>query len=501
MMLLGIDIGTTGVKALLFDTSRKNYHFAQQNYDLIFPKPSYVEQDPHQIWKATKQVIREVTRKASDHVDVTSLSLSSQGGTLIPLGKDGKPLYNAIVWMDHRPGDETVKLREKFGDDFFYLKTGWRLAGCLPLLQICWLKEKRPSLFKKIDKFAFVGDYITYNISGEWVIDPSSAAITMLYNLRRGSWDEELLEIADISEDQLPEIMESGEVAGHVLPCLRNELGFSDGESIVSNGGHDQYCASLGAGALREGDLLLSGGTAWVLLFTLNRLIFDTESYLSPGRHVVRGRWGLLSSIPAGGAGMNWFKTNWSYFLKEKLDDKEFFSELENRSCDVPAGCNGLFFFPHFVGSSAPTWETRSRAVIFGLGLHHDPVQIFKALLEGVGFEVLWNIKTFESFGVNVKSVSMIGGATKSSVWPQIISDMLNLPIKIPRIQEAACLGAAILAGVGAQIFHDCQEGAEQLISDLSFIYPDEKNAKEYKALFLSYQKIFWKLREAFIER
>jgi len=500
MTLLGIDVGTTGVKALLFDPATNTDYIAHQSYKLILPEANYVEQDPQRIWEATKQAIREAVRKAGGRVSVTSLSLSSQGGTLIPLGKYGEPVGNAIVWMDHRPREETIGLREKFGDDFFYLKTGWRLIGCLPLLQICWLREKRPDFFEKVEKFAFVGDYITYKLSEKWVIDPSSAAITMLYDLRKGTWDEELLEIAGISKSQLPKISESGEALGCVSSFMKEELGLSGGKVVVSNGGHDQYCAALGAGALKEGDLLLSGGTAWVLLFTLNNLIFDTKSYLSPGRHVVRGRWGLLSSIPAGGAGVNWFKSSWSYFVKGKLDEREFYEILENDSRKIPAGCEGLLFFPHFVGAGAPTWEALSRAVILGLSLHHEPSHVFKALLEGVGFEVVWNVRTLESLGVNVNSVSMIGGATKSSIWPQMISDMLNLPLKVPRIQEAACVGAAILAGVGANVFHDCKEGVEQLVSDLSSIYPDESNTERYKNLFPLYQRSFWKLRKVFTD-
>ena len=148
MALLGIDVGTTEVKALLFDPVTRTHYIAHKSYPLIFPKPNHVEQDPQQIWEAAKQAVREVIRNAGGDVDVTSLSLSSQGGTLIPLDKKGKPLGNAIVWMDHRPQEENMILKEKFGDNFFYLKTGWRLIGCLPLLQIYWLRENRPYFFE-----------------------------------------------------------------------------------------------------------------------------------------------------------------------------------------------------------------------------------------------------------------------------------------------------------------------------------------------------------------
>ena len=492
-VLLGIDVGTTGVKALLIDPSTKTHHLAQCNFDLIFQEPGHVEQDPLQIWTATKSAIRDVVSFAGRQVRVSSLSISSQGGTLIPVGSDGDPLGRAIVWMDHRAKGQTKGLREKFGDNFFFTKTGWCPTGCLPLLQICWMREENPDLLQKVERFAFVRDYIAYKLSGEWATDPSSAGITMLYNLEKGVWDGELLELAGITESQLPTITDSGKYVGDVIPSLGRELGFRNVVS-VSNGGHDQYCASLGAGAMREGDLLLSGGTAWVLLLTSDRPIFDSKSCLAPGRHIIPGRWGLLSSIPAGGAGVNWLRNNLGHFAEG--DERGFYEVIEKRCGDIPPGCEGLLFLPHFVGASAPARTTPSKAAILGLGLNHKAPNVFKALLEGVGFEVMWNARTFEGLGLDVNSLSMIGGATNSRIWPQIISDMLGLPLRIPKIQEAACMGAVILAGVGAGIFHGCEEGVECLVGEYSHIRPDEEKSNRYEDLFESYRRASKNLRE-----
>lgn len=228
-------------KRLLFDPSTKASRITERSYSLIVPEPNYVEQDLHQMWEATKQAIRDVVTHDRRYVNVTSLSISSRGGTLIPLAANMDLLGNAIVWMDQRPIEETGELRKKFGDDFFYFKTGHILNCCLPLLQLCRLKKNQPSFFKSIDKFALVGDYITYKLSGEWAIDPSSAQIAQLYNINKGAWDEDLLEIAGITKDQLPKTRDSGEAVGYVSPNLRDELNLSDREVVVSNGGHDHY--------------------------------------------------------------------------------------------------------------------------------------------------------------------------------------------------------------------------------------------------------------------
>ncbi|MCD6593186.1 hypothetical protein J7L00_03785 [Candidatus Bathyarchaeota archaeon] len=498
--ILGIDVGTTRVKAFLFDLENGRRYFSYRNCNLILSKSGYVEQDPRQILAETKNVIRDVMKLAADRVNVISLSFSSQGGTLIPLDEHGKPVCNAITWMDRRAHRENSILKERFGEDFFYLKTGWRLLGCLPLLQIYWLKKNKPDLFKKIRKFAFVGDYIAYEFSGEWVIDPPSAAITMLYNIRDGVWDEELLEIVDISEDQLPKIRDSGEKIGFVSQQVRKELNLHGDEIIVSNGGHDQYCASLGAGCLNEGDLLLSGGTAWVLLLTSSRLIFDTRTYISPGRHVIRNKWGLLSSISAAGAGVNWLKDLLSHLSGEEFTEKRFFEILEEEAREIPPGCEGIFFTPHFTGSGAPFWEKSLRASILGLSLHHKAAHIFRALMEGIGFEVLLNMECFERLGVKIKSVNMIGGASRSRIWPQILSNIINHTISIPMIREAACVGAAILAGRGGGVFKSYEEGVKNLITEISHVHPVEAESKKYQEIFHSYQKLYEKLREIYVK-
>lgn len=497
MILLGIDVGTTGVKALAFDTSTGKHRIAHRSYDLFFPQPAHVEQSPGQIWDATKSAAAEVLATAGTRAEPASVSISSQGGTLIPLDEEFKPLGNAVVWMDHRARALGGALNKEFGKDFFYMKTGWPLTGCLPFIQIRWLKDERPGFFRKVSRFGFVGDYIAYKLSGKWIADPSSASITMLYNLRKGAWDDELLEVAGIREDQLPQVTDSGSCIGTVEPSVASELGIQGREIPISSGGHDQYCASLGAGSLEEGDLLLSGGTAWVTLLTSERPVFDTRSYLSPGRHVVRGRWGLMSSISGAGAGVNWLGGMLRGKMAAEEGEREFYRRIEAESDRVPPGSERLFFFPHFLGSTAPTWETEASAAIVGLGLHHRPAHIFRALLEGIGFDILWNVETFRGLGAKVSSGSMIGGAAKSRIWPQITSDIIGLPIRIPRIQEAACVGAAILGGLGAGVIRHYRRVLDLALSDSSLIEPDPARSQRYKDLFPSYRETFWKLRNA----
>jgi sugar (pentulose or hexulose) kinase len=351
-------------------------------------------------------------------------------------------------------------------------------------------------MFKKITKYTFVGDYITKKLCGHHVIDPTSASITMLFNIKKGIWDEEILNIVGISEDQLPTISNSGEPVGLVKNLLKKEFVFLNPNVLVSNGGHDQYCASIGCGALKEGDLMISGGTAWVLLLTLNNFVIDRKRFFSPGRHVLKNKWGLLSSIPSAGASINWFKNVFCSFINNKdISERNFFNAIERDTYNIPAGSKGIKFYPYFVSSS--NFNSIEGASIFGINLFHKPAHFFKALMEGIGFEVMRNDKNLKKLGVKIKSVSMIGGATKSLVWPQMISDMLNVSLKLPKIKEAAAVGASILAGVGDNIFSDCSDGFKSFNFDMKNMLPREKTSAKYARLFSSYeqynQKIYQK--------
>ncbi len=496
MSLLGIDVGTTAVKVLLSDSSGGTL-MARRGYPLDLPGPDQVEQDPEQVWAETKGAVREIVKTAGLKAGSLATSISSQGATLIPLDGKWSPLGKAIVWMDHRAKAQARRLVERFGRDFFYLKTGWQLSNCLPFLQICWLRDESPRYFQQIEKFAFVGDYVTYKLCGEWATDPSSASITQLYNLQKGEWDEELLELAGVSESQLPPVRDSGCLLGEVSSQLREELGLPGG-TVVVNGAHDQYCASLGSGSLLEGDLTLSGGTAWVLLLNSDKPVFDVRSYLAPGRHVIPGKWGLMSSLPAAGAGVRWLGEAFGKHVYRGFDEGSFYESIEREAGSISPGSEGLFFVPHFLGSTAPTWQSSSKAAILGLSLHHQPAHLFRALLEGIGYEVAWNVETFRDLGIEPRSVCMTGGASRSALWPQIISDILGMPIRIPRIQEAACIGAAAIAAVGSGSSPNYREAVDAIAPDSLAVYPDEERSERYREILPSYKDLFWKVSGGF---
>jgi xylulokinase len=475
-MLLGLDIGTTAVKALLVDPENGRSHLSQANVELSFPGPDMVEQDPRAIWNTTVSAVREVVNDGNEG-EIESIGISSQGGTLIPMDDGYDPVGNAIVWMDHRSRAQSSEFNEEYGIDYAFLKSGWRATGCLPLMSLLWFRDEMPSSFDKMKKFAFVGDYITRMLCGRWATDPTNAGMTMLFDLDAGTWDRDLMGMAGIEEDQLPQILPSGESLGPVSGEAMSEMGLSGNPPLVVNGGHDQYCASLGSGAIESGDMLISGGTAWVLLLTTNRRVVDTRSYLSPGRHLIDDLWGVMTSIPAGGTGMSWLERNSGY------EGGGFYEKMEERAGKIAPGSDGLMFLPYFMGSTVPDWQTSIRGAVLGIGLNHRREHIFRAYMEGVGFEVLSQSQVYEGRGLDIDSVRMIGGATRSPNWPGIISDMLGLPVTIPENQEGASLGAAMMAGRGSGVFGSWREAVEVMVGKRKTIEPRLENTEKYGEL------------------
>ncbi len=490
--LLGIDIGTTATKTLLINQDGKVIALAQQEYDIIPSHNTWVEQNPEDWWDAIVKTIRRVVKDDEIKKRIKGISLSTQGGTLILVDLEGKPLRKAITWLDQRAGEQSERLKEKFGDDFFYSRTGYKPHSGLPLLCICWLKDNEPELFKKGNKFLFVNDYIIYKLTGKYCNDPSNASITMLYNLKLGDWDDELLQIAGISKERLSKIRDSGAPIGMLTKSSAKILNLSQ-NVIVSSGGHDQYCASLGSGAFEDGGCLVSSGTAWVLLCSSDKAVFDIKSNIIPGRHVIKDKWGAMATISSGGVVMEWFKSN----LIDN-DETNIYDLYNKKAKDIPLGSNNLLFFPHFIGSTAPTYQSNAKGAVIGLTLSHNKYNIFKSIMEGLGFEVLWNIEVIKKLGISIKKIKMIGGATKSKLWPQIIADVTGERIFVPSVTEAACLGAAILAGVGAGVFKNPEEGFEKLQIEEKEITPFQDNTVKYKKLFKVYKKTFWKLQDSY---
>jgi xylulokinase len=439
--------------------------------------------------------VREATKEDKTRKGVKGIGLSTQGGTMTPLDEVGRPLRRAITWLDGRPTKEYQAFAQKMGEDFFYRKMGWRFSPGAIFTQILWLRENEREVFDKTRKFAYVGDYIINRLSGLYCCDPSNGIIGSLYNLHDRCWDRELVELMGIDIDQLSPIMESGTPVGKLTPEAARELNLPQ-DAIVSSSGHDQYAAALGAGVIDEGDCLLSCGTAWVLLAPSNKLVLDEKKRFFTGEHLIKDRWGILAAMSNGNAVWDWFNEVLSDGGKSR--GAEYYEELNQHLSKVPVGSRGLICLPHFIGSRTPTWELSSRGGILGLSHLHSKHDMLRSVMEGIVLETRWGAEAMLEMGVAVTHFTMIGGAARSPIWAEIAADATKREITLPENTEAACTGAAILAGVGCGIFSDPREGYRRMKGPERKIEPSPGKAAAYDELFAIYKDAFWSLREPF---
>lgn len=474
--LLGIDIGTNGTKSALFTTDGTLVDLSSCDYGLNYPREGWVEQDSGAWWNALLVTVSELVERNRCGGSIIGLSLSTQGGALVLLDGDFTPLGPAISWLDSRAKETEHLLIERISPERLYKICGWPVVSGLNFPTIFWLRKRMPDLYKKVRYFASTVDYINCLLSGRFAIDPTNLALTMFLDLEKRDVSDEILGIAGIPRSSLPEVVPSGRIIGRLRRDVAEKLGLTR-DVVVISGAHDQYCANIGAGAIEVGDCVLSSGTAWALLATCDRLYFNEQTVSAgrivhtvfPGLHPIEGKYGLMTSVPFGGNSLKWFR--------DVVRPSSPFKNLDKDAALIPPGAGGLLFLPVASTSSG-------RGAFIGIDGVHTVSHLTRAIMEGVAYANRRHIEIINASGLKIKNLVMIGGGTKSELWPRIVADVSGVPVFIPGIKEAACAGAAILAGVGSGVFKSIEEGSMCFVSEKRELVPDASLVEVYNRLY-----------------
>ena len=477
--ILGIDIGTTGTKSALFDINGRFIDLEYRSYSLSYPRTGWVEQNPEDWWEAILKTVRVLVSRNNCGKSIISLSLSTQGGSLILLDSDYKPIYSAVSWMDTRASEVEENFIKNISKEKLYKSCGWPITNGLNLPTIFWFKRKRPNLFKKASYFASTIDFINYRLTGKFVIDYSNLALTEFLDLNKKNYYEEALLVVGLKKENMPLIIPSGMKIGYIKRNIAEQLGISK-NAVVISGAHDQYSAGIGSGAVEDGDCTLSAGTAWVLLTVISKLFFTHDSTksqgivgsLNPGIHPIDDKYGLMTSVPFGGNALNWYR--------DTIRNGGYFEEFDDEAASVNKGSDGLIFVPLMTSKSG-------KGAFIGIDASHSIKHFTRAVFEGVVFTNKKHFDLVEDVGIKIKKLIMIGGGTKSKVWPQIVADVCNVPIIIPKIKEAACAGAVILAGVGVGVFNSIVEASKRVVKIEKVIEVQHKSIGLYNELYKKY--------------
>lgn len=460
--LLGVDFGTTALKACLFDENGVRLASESAQYKLI-TKGEFIEFDADEFFKIFSEVVGRITSKFK----VDALSVDTQGETLITLDKDGKPLMNAIIWLDNRAEKQAKEMEEKFGIKYVYDLTGQtEIPAGYPAPKIKWLKENAPDIFEKADKFLLLEDYIIYRMTGKFVASRSLYSSSLLMNVHTGEYIPEILDFVGITKDQLPELKESGEIVGDYNGIA------------VATSALDQIAGITGAGVVKEGLMSETTGTALAVCALTEKFPPYFDGLKVSAYYVRKGLYCLLMWAPTAGAALEWFKGNFSENVSLK--------ELDEMAEKVPSGSEGLIVLPHLCGTVMPNYKPNAKGVFFGVELKHTRAHFARAIMESVAYM----IKEYVDFmKVDVEEIRSMGGGAKSKLWCGIKSSVLDKRIVTLNENETACLGSAIFAGVGIGVFNDSVSAVNQIVGTNKTYQPTEQGYKEIYADYKEKEK------------
>ncbi len=492
-IILAVDLGTTALKCALHDLHGNVIAKSTVEYTLNTPDALSVEVDVDVYWNAFKTTISGVLKSAQiDPASIKALALSAQGETLILVGQDGQPLRPAIVWLDNRAQKEADELASHFGNQKVYEITGQvSMVPTWPAAKLLWLQRNEPQVFARAAKFLLIEDYFLHRLTGEYVCEGSLVTSTCYWNFRTLDWWDEMLQFLQVRREQLPRIVDSGTQVGRILPRVAAELGLSS-ITIACTGALDQACGAIGVGNIAPGIFSENTGAALAICSTVETATFDPKAQMPCHYHGIPGLY-MLHTFTSGGIVLKWFRDEFADL--EKMvgvkSDLDAYDLLGRQAAQVAPGCEGLVMLPHLQGAMAPEANPKAKGVYYGFTLRHGRNHFTRAIFESVGFIVRRNIEVIESMGVGVSEIRALGGGARSSVWKQIEADITQRPILTTVNEEAATLGAAILAGKAVGLYSNISEAAGSMVQINHRYEPNQANFAVYNDTFETYVRLY----------
>jgi len=495
MSLLGIDIGTTSCKVAVYSKDGEVLSSEDLEHSLIYPKRGWAELNPDNIWKNIKFLIKKANSRVKKD-RIKALSISCQGEAVIPVDKNGKTLYNAIVSFDNRTQEQYEYWLKEVGVKKIFEITGMPLHQMYSINKIMWVKKYLKDIYRRTYKFLCFEDFILMKFGLPPTIDFSLAARTMAFDIVQKVWSKEILKKAKIPIELLSDARPSGEAVGEITYSISNELGLDKGVIGVT-GGHDQACGAFGAGII-EGDTALNAtGTSDVITAVLDRVLIDEKMLRNNYPcypHVVKDKYITVSFNLTGGLLLKWFRDNFCY--EEKItavkENKDVYNIMIANMHQDPVN---IFILPHFVGSGTPFLDSTSKGIIIGLDLESNKSKIIRAILESNVYDLRLNIEKLSESGIKIKKIVAVGGGSKSLEWLKIKSDILNKKVEIVNNSEAASFGAALLAGIAVGEYKSYKDAVEKTVKVGKTFNPENNNDK-YDKRYEIYRDIYFNNKE-----
>ncbi len=475
--LLGLDVGTTGARAIAIDSDGRVVASASADYPMATPHPGWTEQDPEDWWRASAKVLADVASRIPDAP--VALGLSGQMHGSVFLDDHDRVIRPALLWNDQRTAAQCGEITRAVGAERLIEITGNPAITGFQAPKILWLRDEEPRNYERVRHVLLPKDYIRLRLTGERATDVSDASGTLLLDLRRRAWSDEVLGKLGLDRAWFPSLHEGPDLAGHVTAT---DAGLPAGLPVAAGGG-DNAAAAVGTGVVREGVLSCSIGTSGVLFAHTDHPRIEPHGRLHAFCHAVPGAYHLMGVTLAAGGSLRWWR--------DILGHDVAYDDLVASAANVPPGAEGLLFLPYLSGDRSPHLDPDARGAFFGLSLRHTRGHLTRAVMEGVAFSLKDCLDLMKGLGVPAGEIRVTGGGARSELWRSVLADVFDHPIRRTTIEEGPAFGAALLAGVTAGVYRNVDEAASHIALERDVQRPDAQRSERYARLHDVYRKLY----------
>ncbi len=464
--LLGIDIGTSGTKAILVSPDGGIVGSVTRTYPLHNPKSLWSEQDPADWWHAVVASVRTLMEECRVTPGaIMAVGLTGQMHGLVALDQEGEVLRPCIMWNDQRTHEQCAEITGLVGEDRLIRITGKPVLPSFTAPKIAWVKTHEPHVYSRIAKILLPKDYIRYRLTGELLSEVSDASGTSLFDVALRTWSDDILSVLDVPRNWLPDVSESPVVSAHISEQGSKETGLLQGTPVVGGAG-DQAAEAVGCGILSEGSVSVAVGTSGVVFAATDSYRFDPAGCVHAYCHAVPGAWHLMGVMLSAGGSLRWYRDTLCREEQKIAEEAgvDVYDVLTSSAAGVPPGSEGLIFLPYLTGERTPYADPYARATFFGMTLRHSKAHMTRSVLEGVAFGLNDSLDLMRRINIRFEAVRVSGGGSRSELWRRIMADVFNTRVQTVNVSEGAAFGAALLAGVGAEIYKDVKDACARTV-------------------------------------
>ncbi|QDZ70678.1 gluconokinase [Pediococcus pentosaceus] len=481
--MIGVDLGTTSTKVVLFDMKGNSIAYANNPYPLYQDSSDMAEEDPAEIFEAVINGLTEVMRKGNvKNGELKGVSFSSAMHSLILMDKDNHPLTRVITWADNRSSKYAEELKDNGLGQQLYAHTGVPTHPMSPLVKLIWLKNEQPEIFKKATHFIGIKDYVLFRLYGKYVQDYSLANATGLFNIFTMDWDEQALEITGVTRDQLPELVSPEYQLTGLAKSYAEVTGIPEDTPFIM-GASDGTLSNLGVNAIEPGVLAVTIGTSGAVRVVVDKPVVDPRGRLFT-YYLDDGKWVVGGPVNNGGIVFRWVRDQ--LFSPEKITAEQMqvnsYEILTDIASKIPAGADGLLFHPYLGGERAPIWDANARGSFFGLTRQHTRAHMVRAALEGIVYNLYMVMLMIEGVAGKPKSIQATGGFARSALWRQMLADIFEQDVNIPESFESSALGAVVIGMKSLGIVDDLSV-VKDMVGVTNTHKPNQENFASYREL------------------